>query len=167
MKDLFPTKPIVEVLNTQYDKNTKTIKKILLFTPLTEKEHNVFSKELTKYLLFPKMSNKRIEIDIPFQKLHKFSLSDVVALGSTDIETRLVNTYMEFVNTKINDVPKKAYKCFVYKDWRDPQNRANTPYHEDGGCSWKCMIQKLRMPKYGVIYTINFDQKSNFNIPNE
>lgn len=162
MRDLFPTKPIVEVLNNQYDKDTKTIKKILLFTPLTEDEHDGLSKELTRYLLFPKMSSKRIEIDIPFQKLYAFSLSDIVALGTTDIENRLANTYIEYVDTKINDIAKKAYKCFVYKDWKDPKNRANVSYHDDGGSSWNCLMEKLRMPKFGVIYTINVDQKSKF-----
>ena len=164
MKDLFPKKPIVELLNNQYDKDGKTIKKLLLFTPLTNNEHERFSKQLTNYLMFPKNSKKRIEIDIPFQKQYSFSLSNVVALGETDMETRLANSYIEFVDTKINDVAKKSYKCFVNKDWRDPQNKINLSYHDDGGCSWKCLMQKLKMPKYGIVYTIDIDNKFKFPI---
>lgn len=162
MRDLFPKTPIVEVLNNQYDKDTKTIKKLLLFTPLTKEQHDRFSEELTRYLLFPKNSNKRIEIDIPFQKIYKFSLSDVVALGATDMETRLANKYMEYITIKVNDVDKKEYKCFINSDWRDPKSHIH--YHDDGGCSWKCLMQKLKMPEYGIIYTINFDNKSKFHI---
>jgi len=163
MKTMFPAIPTIEVLNTQTDKNT-TVRKLLLFTPLTEKEHDKFVDALTHYLTFPKLSPKRKDLDAQLEKIHKITFANIVAIGDTQMETRLANGYIEHISSNSNNVIKNNYKCFVNKDWKEPTNKMNLNYHDDGGCSWNCLMQKLKMPKYGIIYSIPIEDKFKFNI---
>jgi hypothetical protein len=161
MKNIYPSKPVIEQLNVQRDEKTSELK-LLLFTPLTKEQHDLFEIELTKFLIYPKTSNKRVELNALLYKFHNFTFSDIIGLGDTSIDTRLANTYIESEIVKINDIVKRTCKCFVNKDWRTPKN--NIIYHEDGGCSWNCLMEKLKHPKYGIIFTIRFEDKSKFKI---
>jgi hypothetical protein len=166
MKNSYPVTPIIEVLNTQIDKNTGA-KRLLLFTPLKKKEHDSFCNRLTLYLQHHKTSSKRKEMDIELEKQYNFTFGDVVACGNTEMETRQANSYIEATALKINEVWRRNYKCFVNKDWKNPENRLNLPYHDDGGCSWNCLMTKLKNPKYGVLFTIPIENKSKFGLNGE
>ena len=146
MAQLFPVNPIVEELNSKSD--TK-----LVFTPLIEEEYTNLKKELDRFQTFPKLSPKREELDKELKKKHKIKFSDIVALGDTKLETRLANQYIENNILRCVGVDKRNYKCFVHNDWRQLGQMA-LPNHEDGRCSWNCLMRKLGEPKFGVIYNI-------------
>lgn len=159
MKELFPLNPITEILNVDNE-----AKKILLFTPLKKKENEKLSDALRRYMIFPKKSVKRDELDNTLERIHRFGFKDIIAIGDTNIETRSANNYIENIHLKINDLPRRSFKCFVNKDWKNPTNRMNLPYHDDGGCSWNCLMKKLKNPEYGVIFSISEDKLKKFNI---
>jgi len=160
MKNIYPSNPVVEQLIIKEDKTN--ILKIILFTPLTKQQCDEFIITLDKYLVFPKLSNKRIELNNLLYKYHNFTFDDIIGLGDTKLDTRSVNSYIESVPVKLNDTVKKSFKCFVNKDWREP--KFNVVYHEDGGCSWNCLMQKLRNPEYGIVFSIPYTDKSKFKI---
>ena len=153
MTNLFPVKPIVEELNNVNGKR-------LVFTPLTKEQCDNLKKELERFQTFPKLSNKRSDLDRELNIKHKITYSGIIAIGSTTLETRLANTYIENNMFETGDkdktrIKKRNYKCFANTDWQNPTNKMNLPYHEDGGCAWNCLMQKLRHPEYGVIYNID------------
>lgn len=160
MKNSFPIKPIVELLNVQQDLKTKTTK-LTLFTPLDKKTHEALSQTITYYFTFPKNSKKRDEISQEFIRLHNFNFIDILAIGNSSLETRLANLYIQHIPVIINGIEKKNYKCFVNKNWRTI-GQLNAPLHEDGGCSWNCLMDKLHRPEYGIIYTVPIELKSKF-----
>lgn len=164
MKNLFPTKPTIELLNVQRDKRNTADTNYLVFTPISKEEHDNFVDALRHYQMFPKAAPKRIELDATLLKAHKISFENIIAIGTTDMDTRAANGYIESNTLNINGVVRRNYKCFVNKDWKDPQNKMNLPYHDDGGCSWNCLMQKLKHPKYGVIYLIPSNQSYKFEI---
>ena len=154
MKDLFPNNARVETLKIEGGK-------ILLFTPLTEEEHNNFKFELQRYNTTPKSSGKREELNKELYKIVKFTFDDVIAIGDTKLETRLANQYIDSVIWSTGDIgrdriKKRSFKCFAGNDWKG-SNQMNMPYHEDGGCAWNCLIQSLGSPKYGIIYTKKYE----------
>jgi hypothetical protein len=165
MKETYPINPVIELLNTQVDKKDESNVRLLLFTPLTKIENDKLQQKLTLYLQYPKNSAKRRELDEQFKSHHKFSLADIIALGDTKMETRQANGFIENVTVKMmNDVVKHSYKCFVNDDWKEPKNRLNLNYHDDGGCSWNCLMQKLKHPEYGVLFTIPIVDEFKFKI---
>lgn len=155
MKNLFTDKFRFEVLNVTNDK-------ILIFSPLKKEVCEELHNELKRYLLFPKVSGKRSDCDAELYRNNFLKFSDIIAIGSTQMETRLANSYIEMIVTKFNEAPRRMYKCFVNKDWKNPQNKLNLPYHDDGGCSWNCLMQKLKNPVYGLIF--NIDSNDNVKI---
>jgi hypothetical protein len=165
MKNIYPINPIIEVLNVQQDNKANSEVKLLLFTPLTKKQHDMFKDKLSLYLTYYKTSPKREELNLELKKHHNFTFADIIAIGDTKLETRLANGYIENIVTKtMNDVVKRNYKCFVNSDWKEPKNKMNLNYHDDGGCSWNCLMQKLKQPEYGVLFTIPIKDASKFNI---
>lgn len=148
MRNLFPTTPNVTPLNVESNK-------VLIFSPLTKSMCEELNLELKHYLTFPKQSTKRTIIDDELEKHHGFKFSDIVAIGDTKLETRLANSYIAQETITINDIKRRNYKCFVNKDWRNPTNKMNLPYHDDGGCAWNCLMLKLKNPEYGIIFTIS------------
>lgn len=157
MKKLFGINPINEVLNVENNK-------ILIFTPLTEEVCNAFNFELQHFLSFPKISNRRKEINSELYESNKIQFTDIVAIGDTKMETRQANGYIENQLVKINDITRRSYKCFVNKDWKEPKNMMNLPYHDDGGCAWNCLMDKLNRPKFGIIYSILLEDKNFFKL---
>lgn len=160
---MFPSNPIVEVLNTQHDKKDLTNSRLLVFTPLTKEEHDKLSNKLIHYQTFPRLSTKRMELNEELKKLFDFTYADIIAIGDTVMEVRLANTYIESNKVHVNTIERNNYKCFVNHDWKE-LSIMNLPHHEDGGCSWNCLMQKLRMPEYGIIYTIANKDKRKFKI---
>lgn len=147
MANLFPFKPIIETLSIDKDKK-------LVFTPLLKEEFDGLKLEHDKWKSYPKLSPKREEMDNELKKKYGITYFDILALGDTIMETRLANQYVEHYIEKYNETEKRNYKCFVNKEWRS-RNAMNLPYHEDGGCSWRCLMQKLKYPTHGVIYSKN------------
>lgn len=145
MANLFPSQPIIETLTI--DKG-----KLLVFTPLTEEEYTALKAEHDKWKAYPKLSPKRDEMDKAFKNKYGVMFYDIIALGDTVMETRLANQYIENTTLRCAGIEKRNYKCFVHSDWRQ-HNCMNLPHHEDGGCSWNCLMEKLKHPEYGVIYT--------------
>lgn len=165
MKAIYPSNPIIEVLNVQEanDKNPEV--KLLLFTPLTKEQHDGLKIKLSIYLAYHKTSPKKVELNLEFKKHHGFTFADIIAIGDTKMENRQATGYIESIVTKtMTDVVKRNSKCFVNKDWKDPKNKMNLNYHDDGGCSWNCLMQKLKQPKYGILYVIPITAIKRFNI---
>ena len=163
MTKIFPLRPTIELLNVVHDKNYPTTK-FMVFTPLTENEHDRFNTFLHEYLTYPNHSDKRVRLDVQLYKIFGFCFGDVVALGDTKLEPRLASTWLESNKLRFDKIEKNNYKCFVYKDWKDPQNKMNLPYHESGACSWNCLMVKLKNPKFGVVYNIRDEEKHKFKI---
>lgn len=156
MKNLFPETPIRELLSIKEGK-------AILFTPLNEKEYNNLMEYIKAYSTFPKGSNKRKEYNDKLEKYHTITFDDILAIGETTIETRLANSYIEMNFMDCSGVKKRNYKCFVFHNWRK-NNITNNPMHQDGSCSWNCLMTKLRHPKYGIVYTILDTLLPKFNI---
>lgn len=146
MKELFPMKPIITILN-----DTGVIATI--FTPLSENEYLKLSAEISHINSFPKTSHMRADLNEAFARHHKFILDNIIAIGDTKIENRFANMLIEHTKTKICDTVKSNFKCFVNEDWKKI-GIMNLPFHEDGGSSWNCLMSKLKNPKFGVIFKI-------------
>lgn len=157
MKNLFGTNPVNEVLQVKEGK-------VLFFTPLTEELCNAFTFELQRFTSFPKTSPRRNELNKELYDAHKILFTDIVAIGDTNMETRQANGYIESNTIKINDIVRRQYKCFVNADWREPKNKMNLPYHDDGGCAWNCLMDKLKRPAFGIIYSIKETDLKYFKI---
>lgn len=156
MKKSFPEKPIAELLSIKEEK-------AILFTPLTEEQQTKLIEYIKAYSLVAKSPNKKQELNDQLRKHHKITFDDILAIGGTSIETRLANSYMEMNFMDCSGVKKRNYKCFVFKNWRK-NNITNNPMHQDGSCSWNCLMTKLHHPKYGVVYTIPVELLPKFNI---
>jgi hypothetical protein len=152
----FPLNPVRIVLSVQTNVRTGA-KEVILFTPLKKEECDLLTVDVRRYIQFPKTNSAKTELDAAFLRVHKFSLSNILSIGDTKLETRLANIYIENTSSKYSDILKRNYKCFVNADWKNPINKVNLPYHEDGGCSWNCLMDKLRRPEFGVIYTMSLD----------
>ena len=156
MKNLFPEKPIRELLNIKEGKG-------ILFTPLTEQEYNNLVEYVRTYSTFPKNSPKRSELNSKLTKYHLISFDDILAIGETTMDTRLANSYIEMNFMDCSGAKKRNYKCFVFPNWRK-NNITNNPMHQDGSCSWNCLMTKLRHPKYGIVYTVPTELFSKLDI---
>lgn len=152
MKNVFPVNPVVEVLNTKINKETNEVSTIL-FTPLTEEQVDNFTLLIKYFNTFPKNHNKRKDLAIELLTTHHLDFANILAIGDTSISPKLVNGYIESLPIKINEIPKNNYKCFVNKDWKTI-GQMNLPYHEDGGCSWNCLMTKTKHPAFGIIYSV-------------
>ena len=152
MKHLFPTNPTVEILKEENSKVT-------IFVPLEERMCNDLRNEFQTFVSFGKNLEKRAEYNKVFNFYHGFGFNNILALGDTKIETRLANTYIQsnyqrYFGHGKEAVNKRNYKCFVNKDWESGETPMGMPYHEDGGCAWNCLMQKLRNPEFGIIFEI-------------
>ena len=163
MKKVYPINPIVEHLDTQADKKNPSIERMVLFTPLTEDQYNHLDSAMTRYATLFKNDIKKQEMNDALYKQHHFTFDGILAVGDTQMDVRQANTLIHSIKTRINGIEKNNYKCFVNANWQE-SNDANIIYHEDGGCSWNCLIQKLKNPKYGVIFSIPLRDKSKFKI---
>lgn len=165
MKNLFPKNAQVIVLKE--DNN-----KVLLFTPLSEVECEILKTEVKHYMQLPNRSDKKNELDDNFYNIFRFKFADILGIGDNKVEPRLANLYIEnnsityFGKEKGISVTKRNYKCFVRNDWKTGSTSINAPYHEDGGCSWNCLMQKLKYPKFGVIYGMRIED-FKIKYPNE
>lgn len=160
MKNLYPIDKKVTVLNEVTDKE---IGIVILFSVLTKKQHDNFCSKLTLYNSHKKGSLKRNELDHELNTLYNFTFADIRAIGDTKIDGRTANGYIDNNTININGIAKRNYKCFV-NEWEDGCHAMNQPYHEDGGSSWNCLMQLLRNPEYGVIFTIPITKLTKFNI---
>lgn len=156
MKKLFPVTTPVTILNGNEETS-------IIFMPLSEKECNKLKDEISYLNTYLKSSKKRAELNSEFKSLFKFTLEDIIAIGDNKIETRLANTLIEHHTIKIQDIVKKNFKCFVNSDWKTI-GTMNLPYHEDGGCSWNCLMEKLRHPEFGVIFKIDTSELNFYKI---
>lgn len=163
MKRLYPKKPIIEILNTETNKKDPTKKNLILFTPLTEDEFRYLDAAMIRYATFPKGSQKKKELDDLLYKEHSFTFDRIIAAGDTTMDTRQANSLIEHATTKINDIVKNTYKCFVNLNWQIP-SKYNIIFHEDGGCSWNCLMLKLKNPTHGVIFSIPIESRSKFKL---
>jgi hypothetical protein len=161
MKNMYPINAEINILNTTKDKDGH---RVLIFTPLNEKQHNKFCEQLTLYNTYPRSSPKKLDMNNQLLKLHNFSFTDIVAIGDTKMETRQANNYIENHPININSLSKRNYKCFVNHGWEEGCNAMNLPYHEDGGSSWNCLMEKLKQPKFGIIFSIPFSMLFKFKI---
>jgi hypothetical protein len=156
MKKSFPENPIAELLSIKEGK-------AIIFTPLTEEQQTKLLEYIKAYSLVAKSISKKQELNDQLKKYHKITFDDILAIGGTTIETRLANSYMEMNYMDCSGVKKRNYKCFVFKNWRK-NNITNNPMHQDGSCSWNCLMTKLHHPKYGVVYTVPIELLPKFNI---
>jgi len=156
MKNSFPTMPIVELLSVKEEK-------AILFTPLTKEQFVDIAEHIRAHATIPKTSPKKKELEDEFKKCNRLSFNDILGIGDTKIETRLANSYMEATTMNCSGTIKRNFKCFVFKNWRE-NNITNNPMHQDGSCSWNCLMTKLHHPQYGIVYTVPLDMLHKFNI---
>jgi len=148
MKVMFPTKPIIEVLNS----NSTTT---LVFTPLTEAEYNTIKEQIHRHVSIPKSNFAlRNELTDKFKSITGFGFDQIDAIGTTEQDIKYFNSVIEHVNIELAGVSKRSYKCFTSKDWKTRHLRIGINLHDDGGCAWNCLMEKLRQPTHGIVYKI-------------
>jgi hypothetical protein len=158
MKKSLTSDAIAEILSIKEGK-------AILFTPLAQEQFSDLIEHIRVYTTIPKQSPKRKELETEFRKCNRISFDDVLGIGDTKIETRLANSYMENTTMNCSGAIKRNYKCFVFKNWKE-NNITNNPMHQDGSCSWNCLMTKLHHPKYGIVYTVPVDSLAKFNAIN-
>jgi len=156
MKNLFQSTPSINILKEE--NSTYTV-----FTAISKEQYDKLTEILQHFSAFPKHSLKRDELNNKFYNLYHFNLTDIIADGETTPDTRLMNSIIQNVTIKSENIVKRSYKCFVNSDWQKI-GIMGIPFHEDGGCSWNCLMQKLKYPKYGIIYKIDIDDINKFII---
>jgi hypothetical protein len=79
-----------------------------------------------------------------------FSIINIIAFGDTEMSKDLANKIIEYCpNCGTERI--SAYKCFVNPAWKkDAEN--HLIIHENGQCSWNCLMEMFHKPKFGVIY---------------
>lgn len=152
MKVLFPTKPIFEVLNTNHTE-------ALVFTPLTEEEYTTIKEQIHRYVSIPKSNFAlRNDLNAKLQAITGFTFDSVDALGTTAHDTRYFNQVIENIKIDLAGTQKRSYKCFTAKDWKTRHLTLGINLHDDGGCSWNCLMDKLRHPSHGIIYKMPMER---------
>ena len=156
MKNLFPSTPSISILKEEGSIYT-------VFTVLSKQQHDKITEILQHYASLPKSSIKKSDLNNQFYDLYKFNIYDIIADGDTKADSRLMNSIIQNVIIKSENIVKRSYKCFVNTHW-EKIGIMGVPFHEDGSCSWNCLMQKLKYPKYGLIYKIDRSNLDKFNV---
>lgn len=152
MKIMFPIKPTFEVLNSNFNE-------ALVFTPLTKDEYETIKEQIHRYTSIPKYNTTlRGQLNDQLETITGFTFDQIDAIGTTDHDTRYFNQVIENLKIELASTQKRSYKCFTAKDWKTRHLTLGINLHDDGGCSWNCLMDKLKHPSHGIIYKMPIER---------